>query len=438
MVLTRAFACATPGRRVGHSRLPGRRDDRDEPHRPARRPGVARAGAGRAARGRAAPPRDGRGRARARAGAVRVGRRSRDGSRHLRARHRAGARPERAFDPRRAEHRGGARRIVLALLGRRDRDALVARAGVGPRRATRSRSSSWKWVVAAIGLNLLSVIVARARVAHGRSTRRCRRRTRASGSIFSAFAIGLFANAVLPGRIGRARARRRADAPSAAAVAATRRRCSAPCSRTALFDVVPALLLVVYVLADGEDPALGADEHRDRAGDRGILLVVRADQRSPPPQAGRRRARPPCGGSLAMARVGLERVARAGGRPRPRSCSSALGWLLQLLAVWAAMRAFDIDEPLPAAGLVLVLMNVATIFPLWPGNVGLLQAAVALPLVPYGVAYAHGLRVRDRPSGDRGVGRRRRRARVPRAGGALVRDAQAHARRTPSRELPAS
>ena len=35
-------------------------------------------------------------------------------------------------------------------------------------------------------------------------------------------------------------------------------------------------------------------------------------------------------------------------------------------------------------------MNVATIFPLWPGNVGLLQAAVALPLVPYGVAYSTG------------------------------------------------
>ena len=43
--------------------------------------------------------------------------------------------------------------------------------------------------------------------------------------------------------------------------------------------------------------------------------------------------------------------------------------------------AFDIHAPLPAAGLVLVLMNVATIFPLWPGNVGLVQAAIALPLV---------------------------------------------------------
>ena len=46
--------------------------------------------------------------------------------------------------------------------------------------------------------------------------------------------------------------------------------------------------------------------------------------------------------------------------------------------------------PLPAAGLVLLLMNIAMLFPLWPGNVGLVQAAVALPLVSYGVDYAKG------------------------------------------------
>jgi hypothetical protein len=63
---------------------------------------------------------------------------------------------------------------------------------------------------------------------------------------------------------------------------------------------------------------------------------------------------------------------------------------MQLLAVWAVMAAFGLDLPLPAAGLVLLLMNVAIIFPLWPGNVGLLQAAVALPLVQYGVAYGTG------------------------------------------------
>jgi hypothetical protein len=67
-----------------------------------------------------------------------------------------------------------------------------------------------------------------------------------------------------------------------------------------------------------------------------------------------------------------------------------LGWLFQFFAVYTAMRAFDIHAPFAAAGLVLVLMNLATIFPLWPGNIGLLQAAIALPLLQYGISYAHG------------------------------------------------
>ena len=128
-----------------------------------------------------------------------------------------------------------------------------------------------------------------------------------------------------------------------------------------------------------------------------------------------------------MARVGLD-VLRSPARVALAIFFQCLGWMFQLLAVWVAMRAFDIDAPLPAAGLVLVLMNIATIFPLWPGNIGLLQAAVALPLVSYGVPYATGFAYGLGLQLDRDVGRRRRRARVPRARGDLVRDAQAHAR----------
>jgi hypothetical protein len=66
--------------------------------------------------------------------------------------------------------------------------------------------------------------------------------------------------------------------------------------------------------------------------------------------------------------------------------------LCQLFAVWTAMRAFDIHAPVPAAGVVLLVMNVVTIFPFWPGNVGALQVAIAAPLAAsYGVAYAHGV-----------------------------------------------
>ena len=68
------------------------------------------------------------------------------------------------------------------------------------------------------------------------------------------------------------------------------------------------------------------------------------------------------------------------------------GWVCQLLAVWTAMRAFHIHAPLPAAGVVLLVMNVVTIFPFWPGNVGAVQLAIAAPLsASYGVAYARGV-----------------------------------------------
>jgi uncharacterized membrane protein YbhN (UPF0104 family) len=68
-----------------------------------------------------------------------------------------------------------------------------------------------------------------------------------------------------------------------------------------------------------------------------------------------------------------------------------LGWVCQLLAVYTAMRAFHIHSPLPAAGVVLLLMNVVTIFPFWPGNVGLVQVAIASALAGYGVPYGRGV-----------------------------------------------
>ena len=93
---------------------------------------------------------------------------------------------------------------------------------------------------------------------------------------------------------------------------------------------------------------------------------------------------------VTMARHGL------GIMHRPVPAAGAIsfqfgGWLCQLFAVYTAMRAFGIHEALPAAGLVLLVMNVVTIVPLWPGNVGALQAAIAVPLKSYGVAYSTGV-----------------------------------------------
>lgn len=70
----------------------------------------------------------------------------------------------------------------------------------------------------------------------------------------------------------------------------------------------------------------------------------------------------------------------------PLGGASAAGWLAQWLSVYALLSAFDIEGGWRAATLVLIAVSLAQTLPLLPGNVGLFQAAVALPLVTsYGV-----------------------------------------------------
>ena len=242
---------------------------------------------------------------------------------------------------------------------------------------------AWRWVLAAVALNLLSVGV-----------RTLAWRTVIDqamppphpdiGRIFSAFTIGLLGNAVLPGRVGEvarvavlARGRRRLWPTLAGTVVAHR-----------VLDLVAVVLLVLWVLATAEMPRWAVTSLIVLVAAGVVALGVgvasaRRHHLAVPDGLG------PLRRFLTMARQGLG-ILRA-----PASSAVALflqcaGWVLQLFAVWTAMFAFRIDEPLAAAGLVLVLMNVAGIFPLWPGNVGLVQAAIALPLVAYGIQYAHG------------------------------------------------
>ena len=247
------------------------------------------------------------------------------------------------------------------------------------------RLVEWRWILAAIGLNLLSV-VARALAWRTVVNEALREHSPPFGRIFSAFGIGLLANAVLPARTG-----------ELARVAVLTRRLPRGRGYTAtllgtvfthrLFDVIPAMLLVVYVLLTAKIPHWALTSIAIAAAIGGILLVlalITARLRKPVVDELSRLRR-----LLAMARQGLD-VLRS---PWPAIGAILLqcaGWLLQLFAVYVSMRAFDIHASLAAAGLVLLLMNVATIFPLWPGNIGLLQAAVALPLVRYGVPYSTG------------------------------------------------
>jgi uncharacterized protein (TIRG00374 family) len=247
----------------------------------------------------------------------------------------------------------------------------------------------WRWVAAAVGLNLLSVLV-----------RAIAWRTVIVQAfdppypdfpiVFSAFSVGLFANAVLPGRIGelarvavlnrRMRGQEGAWARLLGTVFAHR-----------VFDLVAVIALITYVVLTAHIPnwastslivvvvagvalftvaVMSARHHRVTRLEEGLGAVRKV---------------------VRLARYGLG-VMRRPGAAALAVLFQVLGWMCQLFAVYTAMRAFGIHEPLPAAGLVLVLMNVATLFPLWPGNIGLVQAAVALPLFSYyGVAKANGI-----------------------------------------------
>jgi uncharacterized membrane protein YbhN (UPF0104 family) len=60
---------------------------------------------------------------------------------------------------------------------------------------------------------------------------------------------------------------------------------------------------------------------------------------------------------------------------------SIASWVAQLVGIYCALRAFGLDEVgWSGAGLLLVTVTVAQIFPVLPGNVGVFQAAVVVPL----------------------------------------------------------
>jgi uncharacterized protein (TIRG00374 family) len=256
----------------------------------------------------------------------------------------------------------------------------------------------WEWVVVAIGLNLISVMV-RALAWRTVIAQALPPPHPGYPIVFSAFSVGLFANAVLPGRIGelarvavltrKLRLQGRGNGTWAALVGTvfTHR----------LFDLVPTVALIVYVLFTAKIPHW-AITSLIVVGAIGLGLFAFAFASARRHHQSMLEELGPIRRLLEMARQGLA-VLHTPGPAAVAAFFQCCGWLCQFFAVYTAMRAFHIHAPLPAAGLVLLLMNVATLFPLWPGNIGLLQAAIALPLASYGVpagkaiAYGFGLQL---------------------------------------------
>jgi glycosyltransferase 2 family protein len=280
----------------------------------------------------------------------------------------------------------------LALLALLVVVAVVLVVWQGPDRALIAdafQAVSWTWVAVAVVINLMSVAVRSSawRVVILQAIPVPWPPWRV---VFSAFCVGLLGNVALPGRVGEL-------ARVAVVTRHLRRRPGTWATIVGtvfahrLFDVVAATGLVVYVLytshiPDWTKPALAV------VIGVGLGLLIAAfllARRHPQPDADVDDDKGAVRRLIAMARAGLT-VLR---RPAPAVwalCFQLLGWTAQLLAVWAAMEAFQIHAGVQAAALVLLLMNVVTLFPFWPGNVGLLQAAIAFALLSYGVAYAHG------------------------------------------------
>jgi uncharacterized protein (TIRG00374 family) len=250
------------------------------------------------------------------------------------------------------------------------------------------RAVEWRWVAAAVGLNLLSVLV-RALAWRTVIVQAFEKPHPSFMLVFSAFSVGLFANAVLPGRIG-----------ELARVAVLNRRMRQPGAWARLlgtvfahrvFDLVAVIGLIVYVMLTAHIPDWAVTSLIAVVVVGIVLFTIAVMGARSDHFAGFEEGLGAVRKVVRLARYGL------GVMRRPAAAALALlfqllGWTCQLFAVYTSKRAFGIHEPLPAAGLVLVLMNVATIFPLWPGNVGLVQAAVALPLFTYyGVAKANGI-----------------------------------------------
>ncbi len=245
---------------------------------------------------------------------------------------------------------------------------------------------TWRWVVVAVLLNLASIVVrsiAWEIVIDEAVQPPCPR----SRDVFAAFSVGLLGNAALPGRVGEV----------ARIVVLTRRMRGRPglwATLTGtvfahrLFDVVAASTLVIYVVYAAKIPQWARPALAIALGvGFGLLIMSLIIARRTP--SGGVDDIGPVRRVLRLARYGLTVMKR----PVPAIaalCFQLVGWTTQLLAVWTMFYAFGIDGTITMAALVLVIMNLVMVFPLWPGNIGLVQAAIALSLLPYGVSYGRG------------------------------------------------
>lgn len=205
--------------------------------------------------------------------------------------------------------------------------------------------------------------------------------------VVSAYAVSALVNAALPGRIG-----------ELARVATLSRRLPrhretwaavlVSCLAHRIFDVFPLAALAAFVVAAQQLPAwaeawVAAALGIGAGGLLVALVLARPADADPPSDAGMLRR------LVGVGRHGLA-VLREPLAALEVALVQGAGWCAELVGVWLVLEAFGIEEGWTAAAVALLVMTLVLSFPLWPGAVGLLQAAVALALVPLGVGYTTG------------------------------------------------
>lgn len=246
------------------------------------------------------------------------------------------------------------------------------------------RGADPAWLAAAFALNLVSLAIRGA--GWTVAARTAVQRPLGFAPAGRAFLIGQAVNTVAPGRVGElvkcVVAQRHLD-PSGPTFTALLGSVFAH----RLMDVVPLALATTLVLAAGDLPgSLRASVVVTLAVSAvAIAVAVRFAGAGRFADSGRRSLR-----LLGGLRQGFM-VLRRGAPLAWATLLETVGWCVQIGVVWLGFRGFGLDAGAVDAAGVVIATNAATLIPLWPGNVGLFQVAVAVALGPAGVPQSTGI-----------------------------------------------
>ena len=269
---------------------------------------------------------------------------------------------------------------------------------------------AWWWVIAAFGLNLASILLKAVVWKTALDTIPDQPRFQYAHVVPALF-IGFMLNTLLPARLGEigrvAVLRRRlklvgTDVPNATLAGSL-----------VAEQIVLAIALVAIMLLQLPFVNVPARFENMILAFGGVVIVLLLavvaleafSRRSRRSRAPRLRVHPRAAGARDVPPDRARHAAGADGAAAPRTAAWALlaglaSWAAQIGGIYAALEAADIHATIGAAGLVFLVSTLVQLFPFWPGNVGLFQAAVAQVLVqaypidfPHALAFAVGLQV---------------------------------------------